>query len=233
MRATSFFVPLAFALSASALDLSDLSVSPQTVCGSDAVDCNNGFCCSDSAKCDTSGTITKCGTNGIPAIPYGAGDLASAVESKVQSANSDLASVINNVPSSIAGEFSSIINNVPSSVAGEITSVAGAIKSFATAFPSSIAQDLSSLLSDGHVPTDAAGISSLINALPSAARSAASSAFNGINSEINSALGVTPTGTPKSTEGAAVRGASDFKNTALIVGSIWGAAAIGGAMLVL
>ncbi|KAF2438915.1 hypothetical protein P171DRAFT_490950 [Karstenula rhodostoma CBS 690.94] len=210
MRATSFLLPLAFAFAANALDI---SIGPDTVCGSNSVDCNNGFCCSSGNKCDTSGTITKCGTDGTPALPYGVGNIASAVESQAKSAAAGLKSAINDIP---------------------LSSLAGELGSFATAFPTSVAQAFSSLLSDGNIPTDAAGLSSLMEMVPSAVRPAASSAFN----ELNSILGAGPSGTgsagqPENTGSAAMLGASSFGNTAVLVGMIWGAAAIGGAMLVL
>lgn len=211
MRAVSLLLPLALALSATALDI---SIGPDTVCGSNSVDCNNGFCCSSGNTCDTSGTLTTCGTSKTPALPYGIGDLASAVESQAKSAASGLASAINDIP---------------------LSSLAAELGSFATAFPTSVAQAFSSLLADGNIPTDAAGLSSFMQMVPSAARPAASSAFN----EFNSILGVgaaSKTGSPnqpQNTEGAAVRGPSSFGSTAAMLGMIWGAAAIGGAMLVL
>ncbi|KAF9735527.1 hypothetical protein PMIN06_000513 [Paraphaeosphaeria minitans] len=211
MRTTSLVLPLAFAFSATALNL---NIGPDTVCGDNSVDCNNGFCCSSGNKCDTSGTLTTCGTDNTPALPYGVGDLASAVESRAQSAASDLASAIDDIP---------------------LSSLAGELESFATAFPTSLAQAFSSMLSDGNVPTDAAGLSSFMEMVPSAARPAASSAFNEFNSILGGGL-ASNTGSPASpqnTEGAAVHGASTFGNTVVAVAMIWGAAAIGGAMLVL
>jgi hypothetical protein len=212
MRATSLILPLAFAFAANAINL---SVGPDTVCGSNSVDCSNGFCCAEGNKCDTSGTITKCGNDGTLALPYGIGNIASAVESQAKSAADGLKSAVNNIP---------------------LSSLAGELGSFATAFPTSAAQAFSSMLANGNIPTDAAQLSSLIEMVPSAARPAASSAFL----EFNSILGIRPSGSgsgqPQNTGsegGASMVGASTFGNTVVLVGMVWGAAAIGGAMLVL
>ncbi|KAJ4358770.1 uncharacterized protein N0V89_003354 [Didymosphaeria variabile] len=205
MRAATLFFPLAFAFAANAINL---SIGPDTVCGDNSVDCSNGFCCSSGNKCDTSGTVTKCGNDGTLALPYGINNLASAVESQAKSA----------------------INDFP------LSSLVGDLGSLGTAVPTSFAAALSSILSDKSFPTDAAGVSSLINLAPSAARPAVSSAL----ADVNSILGVETSGSGSGqaqntgAEGAAsMVGASTFGNTAALVGMIWGAAAIGGAMLVL
>lgn len=211
MRTTTIFAPLAFALTATAINL---SFGPDTVCGDNSVNCNNGFCCFAGNKCDTSGTITKCGTDGTPALPFGVGDIASAVQSHVQSAGDAAKSAINDIP---------------------LSSLAADLSSLATAFPTSAAAALSSLFAGGNIPTDAAGLSSIMTALPSAARPAVSSLVG----EIEGALGVTSASgaaQPKKTgdQGAAAAvGAGSFGSTAVMVAGIWGAAAVGGAMLVL
>lgn len=203
MRATSFFLPLAFAFAASALDL---SFGPDTVCGNNAVKCGNNFCCSEGNKCDTSGTITKCGDDGTLALPYGVGDIASAVASQAHSAASDFKSAINEIP---------------------LSSLMGEVGSLATAFPTAA---LSSILANG----DQSALESIMTALPSAARPAISSLVSEVQGALG--VTPTGNGQPQNTGaqgGASMVGARTFGNTAALVGMIWGVAAIGGAILVL
>lgn len=208
MRPSTFFLPLAFAFATNALDI---SIGPDTVCGDNSVNCNNGFCCSSGNTCDTTGSITKCGSDGTPALPFNLGSLASAVESNIKSLGS--------IPSSLAGEFSSIVNAFPTDLA---SSARGVLSSFAA---------------EHQIPTGSE-LSSFIDSLPTSAQGAANSAINSLQAEINGALGVSSSGSgqAQNTQGGgsgASGNSATFGNTALLMAGIWGAAAVGGAMLVL
>lgn len=208
MRVSSLFVPLAFAVAANAINI---SIGPDTVCGDNSVDCNNGFCCSSGSTCDTSGSVTKCGSDGTLAKPYDAGSIQSAIASQVES--------LKGLPSSLAGQFSSIVNAFPSDVA---SSAKGVLSSFAA---------------NNQIPTGSA-LSSFVDSLPTSAQGAVNSALASIQGEVGGLLGATSTGNGqvKNTQdgsGAAPGGAAAFGNTAALLAGIWGVAALGGAMLVL
>ncbi|KAF1970923.1 hypothetical protein BU23DRAFT_201750 [Bimuria novae-zelandiae CBS 107.79] len=211
MRSTTFFLPLAFAFATNAINI---SLGPDTVCGDNSVDCGNGFCCSSGSTCDTSGAVTKCGSDGTLAKPFNAGSIASAFQSKVSS--------LENLPASLVGQFSSIVHAIP-------TDIASSAQGF-----------LSSVIANHDIPTGTE-LSQFIDSLPTSAQGAVNSALNSLEAEVNSALGNGPSsasgnGQPKNTQGgsgAAPAGSATFGNTAALVVGIWGAAAVGGVMLVL
>ena len=209
MRFTTFFLPLAFAFAANAIDI---SIGPDTVCGDNSVDCNNGFCCSAGSTCNTSGSITKCGNDGTLAKPFDAGSLKSAIESQVKSLGS--------LPSALASEFASVVQAFPTEVASSARGV------------------LSSFIANQQIPTGSA-LSSFVDSLPTSAQAPARSALSSLQAEVNDVLGAASSSgsnQPQNTnaEGGAAPGASaTFGHTAALMVGIWGVAALGGAMLVL
>lgn len=205
MRSSTLFLSLAFGFVANAIDI---SIGPDTVCGANSVDCGKGFCCSSGSKCDTSGTITTCGTDGTPAKPYDLGSIGSAIAGQVES--------LKDLPASLAGEFSSLVDAIPSDVANSAKGV------------------LSSFAANHQIPTGAE-LSSFVDSLPTSARGPVNSALNSLQAEISGILGGAPTGAA-SGQGQNTQdgsGAATFGNTAAMLAYIWGVAALGGMALVL
>jgi len=94
-----------------------LDVDPTLVCGTSYVDCNNGWCCSEGAKCGTSGKVPICidpsqsvlgGT--IPALPF----------KSIEAAGSSLAAI----GSSLLADLSTYGITVPTGTAASVTGTA-------------------------------------------------------------------------------------------------------------